>query len=536
MTLAELGRVEWWREAWSRVAAMGRGVRHRLPLHVWVGVLAIAATPVVLLEADGGKLRLLVAGVALGCLGLSAFSRPRLSIAATLVYLGLLGEGRRLLLLADAPWSGMDPMVLVGPAMALLLGVPALCYRRVGLTLTSKLVLGLMVIMVVQVFNPLQGSPLVGLAGAMFYLCPIFWFWVGREYGHPAYVGKLLAWVVGPIAVVGALMGIWQGVVGFGPHHEMWLKDYSYAAVWITATQARAMSIFTSGQEFAVYMTIGLALAAAWAWGRGVAAAWLLAPLCLAGAFFQASRGPMVTMVGLMGVMWAVRSLSPRWWLPRLAGGLLVLGTVGYVGLTSVDLAAVDPSLAPVVSHQVGGLTNPFDEEHSTAGAHASMKFHGVMSGFTNPVGYGLGSTSIAASKFGGEARGSAEVDFANAFVSLGLIGGLLYAGLIVRVYWLALRQWHVRRDAVSLAVVGILVAAWGQWLSGMMYSVVPMIWLLIGWLDRESASVSRRLSGEADGAWEGEPVEPALAGGAGTVGSGRVALPSLRGGVDAER
>src|SRR4051812_20713004 len=61
-------------------------------------------------------LALLVAGT----LGLLAMTSPRTSIVATLLMLPFLAFGRRLLILYDG-WHSQEPLLLVGPAIAMLL-------------------------------------------------------------------------------------------------------------------------------------------------------------------------------------------------------------------------------------------------------------------------------------------------------------------------------------------------------------------------------------------------------------------------------
>ena len=49
---------------------------------------------------------------------------------------------------------------------------------------------------------------------------------------------------------------------------------------------------------------------------------------------------------------------------------------------------------------------------------------------FRNPLGFGPGATTLAASKFGGGAL-SAEVDIPNVFLSGGIIAGILYVSIL---------------------------------------------------------------------------------------------------------
>jgi hypothetical protein len=70
-----------------------------------------------------------------------------------------------------------------------------------------------------------------------------------------------------------------------------------------------------------------------------------------------------------------------------------------------------------------------------------------------------------------------------NAFVGLGTVGGLAYLALVIVVFRAALMLAVQRSDAVSLAVLGTLVVALGQWLNGGFYAVSPLIWFIAGFV-----------------------------------------------------
>ena len=77
----------------------------------------------------------------------------------------------------------------------------------------------------------------------------------------------------------------------------------------------------------------------------------------------------------------------------------------------------------------------------------------------------------------------STEVDLSNVFVADGTFGGLAYLAIVVMALVAALRRAVLRRDAVSLTILGMLVALGGQWLNGGYYAVSPLIWFSIGYI-----------------------------------------------------
>jgi hypothetical protein len=62
----------------------------------------------------------------------------------------------------------------------------------------------------------------------------------------------------------------------------------------------------------------------------------------------------------------------------------------------------------------------------------------------------------------------------------------VLYALLVCRILVEGVRLYFDRRDALSAAVLGVLIVCLGSWLNGGYYALSPLVWLLIGWIARE--------------------------------------------------
>ena len=419
-----------------------------------------------------------------GTLGLTLLS-PAAGILALMAYLPLMAELRRVLLYVE-PWTGQDALVLVPAAAAGFLYVLSLPKaRRIPPTRLNTLMVSLLVVMILQIGNPLQGPLAVGIAGALFYIVPLLWFWIGRSLVSPALLWRVLAGVVVPISIAAGVYGVYQNVAGLPWHQAQWIESGGYTALHGLSGSIKSFGPFPSSQEYATYLLIGtIVLASAALAGRKPLLA-LPALIPLIGMLMTGSRGPIVALVAGLATLLAVRGRRPRAWLPRLvmAGVLMVAGL--YFTLTHIDPSMVSDTYRPHLQHQIDGLTKPGE---STATGHAEMKAQGVWAGLKNPVGYGLGSTTIAAGKFGGENFGT-EADLSNLFVSLGLVGGVLY----LAVMWQTLRRvglfWHRSRSAVSLAALGILAVTLLQWLNGGLYSIAPLVWVCVGCADRQLAA-----------------------------------------------
>ncbi|MCW3058304.1 MAG: hypothetical protein JWQ02_125, partial [Capsulimonas sp.] len=106
---------------------------------------------------------------------------PSVGINATLIYLVGMGWLRRAMT-PYVDWVDTDPLLAVAPGVALVYGGVALWNTRgKSLSKYTKHLLALLILMVLEIFNPIQGGIGVGIFGAVFYIVPILWFFVGRE-------------------------------------------------------------------------------------------------------------------------------------------------------------------------------------------------------------------------------------------------------------------------------------------------------------------------------------------------------------------
>ena len=433
--------------------------------------------------------RLSVAAVALFLfLGLVK-ARLAWGIVSMLTFLIVLGDLRRVFIPLFGI-SGADPLLLVVPAAVGLLVASLIVSRRLDLdTPLAKGVMLLMVIMVVQVLNPKQGGLSVGLAGLLFYLVPLGWFWIGRTYATNKLASDILTLVVA-LAVPAALLVFIQVWFGFLPFEQAWIEQGGYTALWV-GDRIRPFGFSTSSAECATLLSMALVIICALAIS-GRSRAWLLLlPVIATGLFLLGSRGPVVKVSFILALLWAVQGRTWRIWLPRF----VVAGVVGvfaiYLGLTELQEVEISGPAQNMVSHQTDGLLNPLDEEHSTAGSHAKMMFKGMWSVFSEPLGYGTGATTIAAGKFGGTSK-SSEIDWSNLGYSLGLPGLLLYGAIICLVLYRLVQLWQRDRSPVALAIFGFVVLTGGNWLTGGQYSTVALVWICIGIADQLAAQPRR--------------------------------------------
>lgn len=438
----------------------------------FLGALALS---ILLVLGEG---RLAVAGSLLALLGGMAVVQPRLSIVLTFVYLAVLGDARRLLV-ALFGWSGQDPLILVGPVVTIALFVAALSRKQIKLT--SRLSFAIAVlsgIMVLQMVNPNQGGLDVGFIGALFYLIPLLWFWIGRAYATERFVRQVLVGCVLPLSVLAAAVGLYQTYVGLLPHQAAWVDLGGYSALYVNDF-VRAFGFFPSSEEYVYYLGVGAIIATALVLRRSLGLL-PVALLLLGTAFLGGTRTIIVLFLFASMVMWAIQATRRATWVPRIALALLL----GVGGLTWALQQSASLTGTGQAQSMIARQSELLDPSKTTASGHLNLIANGIYRGFATPAGMGLGATTHAAARHGSHIGGS-EKDFSDMFIALGFLGGLTYLVVMAFTVWGVTEYWHHARTTLALIVVGVVLVMLGQWLKGGLYAINPLIWFVIGATDR---------------------------------------------------
>jgi hypothetical protein len=475
----------------AKAVTMPSGINIPAAARVWFYALT-SLVPLLWLLWQGQTNLLVTLLVSIVMIGI-ALARPELGICLTIAYLFLLGDIRRIpgMFLG---FPAFDTLLLVGPLLSVILAVPLLIRVRLEDSI-SKAVLTLMVVMTLEIFNPRQGPVTVGLAGAMFYLVPMLWFWIGRRYGTDKVLFAVLYRIVFPLGVLAAALGLCQTYVGFLPWESAWVAAVidHYHALNLGGGFIRAFGFSVNGVEYAdlLLVTSAFTLAAFFA-GKRVYG--LFFPLVATALFLASSRSAIVKLLFSVAISWALSNRGGRGWTVRLSIGLavgfgalaLALSQIGGGDATGKQTSSAQAS----TQHQVGGLSHPFDKKYSTAGMHSEMFAEALIRGFANPIGNGLGSTTLGlkfseGSGSSDEKLGSSEIDISDAFLSMGFIGGLTYLATIILVLRRAIIFGRSSAKHLALPVLGILAAMGGGWIALGQYGIAPLVWFVIGALSR---------------------------------------------------
>jgi hypothetical protein len=432
---------------------------------------------------DPSRARLVIAGTLIAALIGIATRSVRWLLYGLVVWLTALGFVRRLAS-EISPQPQSDPLLVVeAAAVVILLLVAARRGAFAGLTPLAKAVLALSLLILLGALNPL-GPGLTANFGSLFLiLVPMLAFWVARGICSDRMLVTTLG-LVSVLAVAGGAYGLFQTFSGFPSWDAAWISDSGYNSLNVGGVP-RAFGPFSSGSEYAGFL--GIAFVAWVALGLRLARLPLtLAALALIAIaiFYESSRGIIFTLV------FAVAVMASAWRkLPLAVSAMLAAGAVLVVPVIarSVSSPSAQTGTSPgsvLAAHQVQGLASPLNSETSTFEAHLSLFKNGLRTAFHEPVGLGIGSVTIAGSKYGDQTRGT-EADPSNAAVALGIPGLLAYLTVVgsafVKAYSLASR----RRDALSFAALGVIVVTLLQWLNGGQYAVAFLVWFVLGWIDR---------------------------------------------------
>lgn len=474
------------------------------PTIVAFGLAILLTVMSSLFVVAGGVWIRFIFAIAVGMLLVTmALTRPGLGVIASFLYLVFLAFLRRVFLPA-APWVSADPMLLVGPLVAAVLMVKAFVIdrRRWAPDLISKLVVAVLLITLAEVFNPAGGGIGAGIAGLMFMAVPLLWFFVGREFLADD-LDRLMTLIVVLGVVVGGY-GLWQTQIGDPPWDVNWLNTpgaSTYSSLNVGGA-LRAFGTFSSFTEYALFEGIALVAAAALAM-RGQLIALVPMPLLAVALFLASGRGPLVSAALGVVVMLGLRTRRPQTAL--LVTVVAIGGAFAGLHFGGAALSGAASGSGGLVSHQISGLTNPLDPNSSTLVVHVEEVVYGVESSISHPFGQGTAVTNGAAGLAKtssttqpgapaavGHGSKTTEVDLSNAFVALGIPGGILYLLLVVLVLVLGTRTYFKGRYEL-LPILGILVAGLGEWENGGFYAMAPLNWMLIGVVAAASWEVSRR-------------------------------------------
>lgn len=399
-------------------------------------------------------------------------------IVVWLVFLGLI----RRILIPFAGWSDQDPLLLVGPACAVMIWLASRDDSPKRLDALTLISFFFLIWSVGQIFNPAQGSIVDGAIGAIFWIPPLLWFFVGRSTPllHHMKIVNLWIWLAIPVA----LHGLRQTYFGLFPFEYTWLGVSDFGeSIFYEGFKIRSFGPLVSPQEYGAFLSLALTFL----WGTILAGhrhrllrtglflflAWAL--------LLQGTRS-------LFALFLAMLAITTLVWLRNIGAKLVMIGLLmaSLVALAKAEAPASYGSGAgsPIIRHQVTGLLDP---ESTTGPIHKRLILEGFAVAWENPLGLGTSPATILPLKRGETTTKSTENDLSTIFVSLGIPAGVAYMMFLILLFTAAARRYRIYRSGYSIAVIGMLIAFFGYTWAGGMYAVSSFVWFTIGGLTRPS-------------------------------------------------
>jgi preprotein translocase subunit SecG len=476
---------------------------------LWLAPLQAAAAFTVLATISRGQtLRAWLLGGLVWVMALPLLVSLEAGLVAMMLFEPVRGLLRRAqYLLVD--YTSQDPIHVLTPIVTLLAFALLLKSQRFGIFRASPLagwvsLLGLMYL--VQIFNPLQGGLLVGLAGVMFTLVPLLWFYFGQSVKDEFITTVLRLMVV--VGVVTSVYGVYQLLFGYPAFEQYWIDHTEFYDSIAVGRVERALATFCSAEEWGRYTELGAIVAFGFAAGAKrlqVRAGWIFSAVALSG--FVLLSGQRAAVFGLIVGVAALLLLGARS-LPNAMARVALLLVPALLMIVFLKAPAQEEMLgnddtqtvSTVLSHTQRGVLKPAEEESLQVRLTNWSYFLTQVVPY-RPLGAGIGASWLS------QARFNQDVDFPpvdssilSHAITCGIPGILLFVWILSRATWFSFRaargaQPDDRNASTKRIVAAVMCALILNSVFGLtftLYSVAPLAWLFIGWISAETLRARR--------------------------------------------
>jgi O-Antigen ligase len=442
---------------------------------------------------------------------LSLLTLPLLvSLEATLIAMMLFEPFRGLLRRAQyliVEYSNQDPIHLLTPIVTVMAMAALLKKERLNVFVATPLATSvslLVLLFILEIFNPLQGGIVVGLSGALFTLFPVAWFYFGQSVTD-GFMRKAFTLIV-LVGILASLHGLYQMMFGYPAFEQYWIDNTDLYQAIAVGHVRRAVATFSSAEEWGRYVEFGAIIALGFAAGAKnmrVRFAWILCGLASIGAILLSGQRTAIfgTILGIATlILLGARSFSNG--LARIALMLLpVVLVVAFVKPPTADDVwdkSEKETVTAVLSHAQRGTMKPADEDS------LNIRFENWGQLVTEvipyrPLGAGLGAGSLGEARYNkSEADELPPIDNTILVIAIacGIPGALLFVWILSRASWFSFsmarrarddsENTNIKRIVCSLMIALVLNSIFG--LTFTIYSVAPIAWLLMGWVSAEFA------------------------------------------------
>ena len=483
---------------------------------IWLMPLQAAAVFTVLAIAGGAQtLRAWLLSALIWVMALPLLVSLEAGLIAMMLFEPFRGVIRRAqYLLVD--YSSQDPIHLITPVVTLLAFSLLLKSQRLAIFRASPLagaVSLLATIYFLEIFNPLQGTVIVGLAGALFMFVPLVWFFFGQAVKEEFILTVLRLMVV--VGVVASLYGIYQLVFGYPGFEQYWIDNTEFYESIAVGRVQRALATFSSAEEWGRYTELGAIAAFGFAAAAKLLrarAAWIFCGLVLSG--FVMVTGQRAAVFGLilgLAVLVLLGAKNLRGAVSRavllLIPALLIAVLVKPPSEEEMWNKDNNEAIGTLWAHTERGTLKPADEESFQVRLE-NWAYVATSVIPYRPLGAGLGAGNLGQRRFNSDYElPPLDSSIVQQAIACGVPGVLLFLWILSQACWLSLRAARrtprentnatVKRTVAAMMCALVLNSAFGYTFT--LYSVAPLAWLLIGWISAETLRSRRKAELETE-------------------------------------
>lgn len=413
----------------------------------------------------------------------SSIIRNKPNYRAVVIFGFLLGFLRRFLpsdsLLATSGIN-LDPLLLVIP----LTFVICLFISQISV-IKSKILdwslKGLFVISTLAIFNPRQGSILVGISGWIAYVIPFMFIYLGSKISNVEF-DKILS----TLKILGLLIctyGFSQVIFGYNSWDQQWFDS-------VTLSGEYSVVAYGTNRPFGTFSSIG-----EYTQGIGMAAGvvsfqylyskikfrefFFYMLIFLTSASLTASRAALIItfMIALSPLLLkskvdrTSKLIMPRFFSVALISAWIVPWIVRLIPTEFLGGAAT------LIERQAAGLGGN-SSGVTPAYVHLTQTGEAFRESINSIFGFGTGAIS-GAQRLNGGTRINFESDIGNASYAFGIFG---FIAMLVVFYGLYSAVINNNLNQASLVIL-LLLPSVNNWFNPGHYGTVWIMWLLIGYL-----------------------------------------------------
>ncbi len=418
----------------------------------------------------------------------SSIIGKRFNFSALVIYGFFLGFCRRFLpsdSLMSASGVDLDPLLLVIPVSfvicLLITGVSDIKPKPLNLSLKT-----LILISTIGIFNPRQGSLLVGITGWIAYVIPILFLYLGTNM-EKTEVTKVLN-TLKFLGIVVCIYGYTQVQFGYTYWDQSWFDSVTISGEYSVVGYGtnRPFGTFSSIGEYAQAIGISAGVVSYQFVISQIRFREFIACMAvfLVSASLTASRGALIItfMIALSPILLKTRiDGNSKLVLTRFIPAAVLSAWILPLIVNSIPSKLLG-SASTLLDRQGAGLSGN-DSGVTPASVHLSQTFEAFVESFRSVFGFGTGAIS-GAQRLGGSVRMNAETDIGNASYAFGIVG---FVVMLVIFYGLYSSIAGVSLSQSSLMIL-LLLPSVNNWFNPGHYSTVWVVWLLIGSILKEKS------------------------------------------------